>query len=253
MPNESTEQKKLVAHPVWDRTTRWFHWINVLCIIGLSAIGSGILFEDDLGFSPDGIVLMKTVHVYIGYVFALNLVWRIIWAFIGSRYARWKAILPFRSGFTSDLRQYRKGFISGKAPTYLGHNPVGRLMIGLLLALMFTQAVTGLMLASTDLYKLPFGSIMAEWVTAGDAEKLANLKPGSKEFIDQAGYDEMRAFRKPFKVTHEYVFYFLLASIALHVIGNVFAEVKYKQGLISAMFSGQKTLSETPVDEDSKS
>lgn len=252
MPTTDQKEKKLVTYKVWDRTTRWFHWINVLCIVGLAAIGTGILFEDDLGFSKEGIILMKTVHTYIGYVFALNLLWRIIWAFVGNQYARWKAIVPFRSGFMAALHEYRKSFFSDTAPAYLGHNPLGRLMITLLLALMFTQAITGLMLASTDLYKPPFGGIMADWATGGDAEKLAKLEPGSKEFIDQVGYDEMRAFRKPFKVTHEYVFYLLLLSIVLHVIGSVYAEAKHKEGVISAMFSGQKVLSKTPVDKDKK-
>ncbi len=250
MSTEIQTEKKLTAYSVWDRTTRWFHWINVLSIIGLAAIGTGILFEHELGFTKDGVILMKTVHVYIGYVFALNLLWRIVWAFTGNPYARWKAILPFQAGFMSALKQYGKGLSSGKAPAYLGHNPLGRLMISLLLILMLTQAITGLMLASTDLYKLPFGNVMAEWVTGGDAEKLANLKPGSKEFIDQVGYDEMRAFRKPFKVTHKYGYYVLLAAILLHIVGSVFSEVRHKEDVISAMFTGQKILSETPVDRD---
>lgn len=250
MSIDNADVKALAAHRVWDIPTRWFHWINVLCIIGLSAIGTGILYEDELGFSQEGIILMKTVHVYIGYVFVLNLLVRILWAFVGSKHARWAAILPFRSGFFAELRAYSRGFFAGNAPTYAGHDPLGRLMISLLLVLLFTQAATGLILAGTDLYKPPFGGIMAEWVTAGDPEKLANLQPGSKDFIDQAGYDEMRAFRKPVKTIHEYSFYVLLVSIALHIIGSVYSEVKYRHGVISAMFSGQKILSEKPVDLD---
>lgn len=250
MSIDNADVKALAVHRVWDIPTRWFHWINVLCIIGLSAIGTGILYEDELGFSNEGIILMKTVHVYIGYVFVLNLLVRILWAFVGSKHARWAAILPFRSGFFTELRAYSRGFFSGKAPTYAGHDPLGRLMISLLLVLLFTQAATGLVLAGTDLYKPPFGGIMAEWVTAGDAEKLANLKPGSKDFIDQAGYDEMRAFRKPVKTTHEFSFYVLLVAIALHIIGTVYSEVKYRHGVISAMFSGQKTIAGKPVDLD---
>jgi Ni/Fe-hydrogenase 1 B-type cytochrome subunit len=69
-----------VLQPVWDRTTRWFHWINVLCVLVLSAIGTAILYEDALGFSHEGIILLKTVHVYTGYVFTMNLLWRLGWA-----------------------------------------------------------------------------------------------------------------------------------------------------------------------------
>ncbi len=48
---------------------------------------------------------------------------------------------------------------------------------------------------------------IAEWVTNGDADKLANLTPGSKDAVDPVAYDEMRSFRKPFITIHEYSFY----------------------------------------------
>lgn len=239
----------LVAIAVWDRTTRLFHWINVACIIALSVLGLAILNEDAFDLHGEAIILVKTLHVYAGYVFALNLLWRIVWAFAGNAYARWKAILPFRAGYLSALQQYIGGFFSGTAPNFLGHSPPGRLIITLLLMLMIGQATTGLIIAGTDLYKPPFGSIMAEWVTGGDAVKLANLKPGSKEFVDPAGYEAMRAFRKPYKELHEYLFYALMAAIALHVIGVIVAEVQHKQGLVSAMITGQKVFSGTPDDD----
>lgn len=239
-----------VLQPVWDRTTRWFHWINVLCVLVLSAIGTAILYEDALGFSHEGIILLKTVHVYTGYVFTMNLLWRLGWAFVGNAHARWKAILPFRSGYISELCVYMKSFIAGTPPTYLGHNPLGRLMVTLLLVLMLTQAGSGLMLAGTDLYKPPFGGVIAEWVTSGDAERLANLKPGSKDFVDLAAYEEMRTFRKPVKKVHEIGFYILLIAILMHLAGIIITEIRLKQGLISGMFTGQKSLPESVEDKD---
>lgn len=243
-----THSDQRTLYPVWDRTTRWFHWINFLCILVLSAIGTAILYEDELALVPQGIVLLKTVHVYTGYVFVLNLLWRLVWAFIGNPHARWKAIVPFRRGYMGELGAYVRGFFSGNVPTYLGHDPLARPLLVLLLALMVAQGATGLVLAGTDLYKPPFGGIFAEWVTAGDAEKLANLKPGSKEFVDAASYDEMRAFRGPIKETHEFVFYILMITILLHIVGGVVTEIRHKQGIISAMFTGQKSLPEKPVD-----
>jgi Ni/Fe-hydrogenase 1 B-type cytochrome subunit len=83
----------------WDLPTRLFHWINALAVIGLLATGIAILNDDALGFSAEGKVLLKSVHVSFGYVMALNLVWRFVWAFFGNRYARWRAILPGGPGF----------------------------------------------------------------------------------------------------------------------------------------------------------
>ena len=248
MPHHDTRSGKLETYSVWDRTTRVFHWINATSVFVLAMLGLAILYEDELGFSSDGIVLLKTVHVYVGYVFVVNLLWRLAWAFVGSEHARWKAILPFHAGFGAALRHYLRGFASARPVAYLGHDPLGRLMVTLLLLFLTVQAVTGLVLAGTDLYKPPLGATMADWVTGGDVDKLAGLRPGSREFVDPANYEEMRAFRKPVKNTHLYVFYALLIAIGFHVAGAVIAEIKYRNGLISAMFTGAKVFATSPVD-----
>ncbi len=77
-----------LTYSVWDRTTRIFHWVNVLCVLILAVFGLILLNEDAIGFSPEGKILLKTLHVYTGYVFFVNLVWRIVWGFVGGRYAR---------------------------------------------------------------------------------------------------------------------------------------------------------------------
>ena len=41
--------------------------------------------------------VVNSWHVYIGYVFAINLVWRLVWGFMGNRFSRWRAIF-FGSG-----------------------------------------------------------------------------------------------------------------------------------------------------------
>jgi Ni/Fe-hydrogenase 1 B-type cytochrome subunit len=236
------------TYMVWDRTIRWFHWINVLCVICLVGLGLSILNEKLFGVSADGKILLKEFHSYVGYLFAVNLAWRMLWGFLGNAHTRWKAILPFGTGYSNTLRGYIRSLLAGKPPGYLGHNPLGRLMVSLLFLLLLTQAVTGLVLAGTDLYQPPFGGAIAEWVTKGNPEMLANLKPGSKQYVNPAAYDEMRSFRSPIITTHLYTFYLLMVSILLHIVAVVVSEVRERNGLISAMFSGEKVFSETPVD-----
>jgi Ni/Fe-hydrogenase 1 B-type cytochrome subunit len=36
---------ELRSYPVWDAPTRWFHWINALCIVVLTALGLAILYS----------------------------------------------------------------------------------------------------------------------------------------------------------------------------------------------------------------
>ena len=239
----------LKNYHAWDRTVRIFHWINVICIIGLAAVGLVIFNNKILGISDDGKILLKTIHVTIGYVFVLNLGWRFVWAFLGNQYSRWKAIIPFTKEHRASFKTFIEGEKNNKHVFFLGHNPLGRLMVALLFLLLTTQAITGLVLAGTDIYFPPFGQSITEWI-AEDKDKLADIKPYSKVNVNPESYQEMRDFRKPFINTHVYVFYTLLGVIALHIIGVVVSEIREKNGLVSAMFTGTKVSSRSPVDID---
>lgn len=237
------------SYRVWDRNTRVFHWLNVVFVLLLAMLGTIILNGKALGLSPAGAILAKTVHVYVGYAFVLNLAWRLVWAFIGNRYARWHAILPGGSRFGAALREQVRALRYGRSVPYVGHSPLGRVMITILILLLLVQAVTGLVLAGTDLYYPPFGAYFADWVTGGDAQRLALLRPGSSEHVLGDAYDAMRAFRSAFKEVHEYGFFVLLAAILLHAAANILEEWRHATGQISAMFSGVKRLPGKPADE----
>ena len=115
------------AYHAWDASTRWFHWINALAVIGLIATGLVVLNDDALGLSAGGKILLKSIHVSIGYAMGANLLWRFIWAFFGNRYTRWRGILPGGSGYLASLRAYIVSFLSGEPQQYIGHNPVARI------------------------------------------------------------------------------------------------------------------------------
>ena len=243
---------ELKKYKVWDANVRWFHWINLLCVLGLIAVGVVILNGKALGITNDGKILLKSVHVWIGYIFTVNLFWRLVWAFIGGPHARWRAILPGGAGYRNELQAYTLSLKTGQPRQYLGHNPIGRIAVSILLLLLLTQAITGLVLAGTDIFFPPFGAWIAEWIapSGGDPE---TLKPYSKSMYDETAYEAMRAFRKPFATIHYYGFYTLIAFVSLHVLAVVMSELREGNNLISAMFSGKKTLSEEPVDKLEKS
>lgn len=239
----------LQSYSVWDGPTRWFHWINFVCVLGLAVLGTAILYGKELGVTNDGKILLKTVHVWFGFVFAANLGWRVLWGFFGNRQAKWSAILPFRSGYGAALKTYLSGLIRRDGRPYLGHNPVARLMISLFLLLLFVQAVTGLVLAGTDIYYPPFGHWFAAWVAAPGVDP-STLVPYDKTGIDAASWDAMRAFRSPFVTVHYWKFYALLFLIVIHIIGVVVTELREGGGLISAMFTGRKVFGQTPIDDN---
>lgn len=123
-------------------------------------------------------------------------------------------------------------------------------MLALLFFVLTTQMVTGLVLAGTDLYFPPFGHEFAEWATAAgeDHSRLEGLVPGAKEMLDPEGYAAMRRFRAPFIEIHEIGFWVMLLAIFGHVAAVVISEVRERDGLISAMFSGYKVFGTKPKD-----
>ena len=229
---------------VWSRNVRLFHWINVIAITLLICIGLIILNGKLFGVSTDGKILLKTIHVSVGYVFAINLLFRLIIGFIGKAHERWSQILPFNKGFKQELVEFKQQ----KKSAYKGHNPAGKLMVGALLSLMLIQMISGLVIAGTDIYYPPFGQYFAQSI-ATDKQNVEVIKPYSKVNVDEVAYKEMRAIRKPFITAHVYAFYCLIFLIPLHILGVIIAERRERTALVSSMITGYKYL---PKDNSDK-
>jgi len=229
---------------VWSRRIRLFHWTNVIAILLLIIIGVTILNSKAIGVTTDGKVLLKTIHVIVGYIFAINLLFRLIIGFIGKSYERWNKTLPFNKGFKSELIEFKQQ----KQRTYKGHNPAGKIMVFALLTLMSIQMVSGLVIAGTDIYYPPFGSYFAQSI-AVDKGNISSIKPYSKVNVDEKAYKAMREIRKPFITAHVYAFYGLIFLIPLHLLGVIVAERRERDALVSAMFNGYKYLPKAIKDE----
>lgn len=227
---------------VWSSNIRLFHWINVIAITLLIFIGLIILNGKLFGVSTDGKVLLKTIHVVVGYVFAINLLFRLIIGFIGKTHERWSKVLPFRKGFSKELNEFKQHTKSA----YKGHNPAGKLMVFALLSLMLIQLISGLVIAGTDIYFPPFGKYFVQSI-ATDKQNIEVIKPYSKVNVDEVAYKKMRDIRKPFITAHVYAFYCLIFLIPLHIIGVIIAERRERTALVSAMITGYKYL---PNDVD---
>ena len=110
---------------VWDMPVRVFHWI-----LALSFAGAYALSESER---------LRNVHVMLGYTVLGLLAFRLVWGFVGTRYAR------FRSFAYSPLAAVRhlRDELTGRAPRYVGHNPAGSWAIYGLLLLGAATGVTG--------------------------------------------------------------------------------------------------------------
>ena len=239
-----TEQVKV--YKVWDKPTRIFHWVNLALVTLMIFIGFLMLFKGDIGISGlEAKIGLKKLHVWVGYLFAINLIIRLIWGVIGSKRARLSQCLPDLKG----LAKYKAKLASGQSPQYLGHNPMGRLAIFAMMLLLVMIMLTGLVRAGTDIYYPPLGGAISEYIALPGVDGVS-IKP-----YDDTGVDAQKAATlKPFKSLageiHVFSVYLLILMIVLHVAGVIVAELKHQPGLVSAMISGNKRITKPAEDEE---
>ncbi|HYQ72534.1 MAG TPA: cytochrome b/b6 domain-containing protein [Gammaproteobacteria bacterium] len=242
--------KKFRYVEVWDTPTRVFHWVNVLLVILVTFTGFTFMFRDTLGLHGGEIkmALMK-YHTIIGYVFVVNLVGRLLWAFFGNQHARWRAFLPGK-GWRSGIVGYLKDLSAGRPRPYLGHTPPGRVAVTLMLAVLVVLSLTGLIRASTDLYYPPAGSLIAAYIARPGIDP-ATLQPGNVPEANSDRYLQVKSIRGIFGRVHVLATYVLLVLVILHVYAVVITE-RYKGGIVSAMISGRKLLDEAQPPADAE-
>ncbi len=235
-------------YTTWSLSVRWFHWINVLSVIGLILLGLLMIYKKDLGInSLEAKIALKQLHVIIGYVFATNLLIRLIFGFIGPTSARFSAFIPGK-GFISELKSYKQSIKSGHIQQFIGHNPLGKLAITSAFFLLIILSVTGLIRAGTDIYFPPFGSSVTQYLAMEGVEP-ESIKPYQDQGVDLQKKAELKAFKGPIGKIHVYSAYTLMLFIILHVFSVVRAEVKENDPLVSSMISGKKRLSQQALDE----
>jgi len=234
-------------YKAWDLPTRLFHWINFLSVMILSFLGLVMLNKGAMGITgTEASIGLKTVHVLVGYVFAINLLVRLAWAFVGSGRARWSSILPGKN-FAQRLKAYKASVKSGQPQTFVGHTPEGRLSITFMLLLLTVMLVTGVVRAGTDIYYPPLGGIFASQVAA-EGVSPADIKPYDTTGTDPARLEDLKAFKDPFGDIHVYTAYILWVMVLLHIAAVIRLDSTGEGTLISAMFSGRKHLPREPED-----
>ena len=117
---------------IWDVPTRVFHW--------LQALSFGVAYLT--AFSER----MRNYHVALGYILLGLIVFRLLWGFVGTRYARFRSFL-FNP---KQIVAYLLTMVKGKPAHYLGHNPAGSVSVWLLLALGLFIGVTGVLALQDD-------------------------------------------------------------------------------------------------------
>lgn len=111
---------------VWDLPTRIFHWSLAICFTG------AWLTSDS--------ERQHLLHLLFGYSLFGLIAFRVVWGFVGSRYARFS---NFLYGPRATLR-YLAAMAKGRPGHHVGHNPAGAVAIWLLLGLGLATAGVGI-------------------------------------------------------------------------------------------------------------
>ena len=181
-----------VTVEVWDFPIRLFHWTLVLAlVVGYITARLGGSWID--------------WHGRIGLLILGLLVFRLIWGFIGSTYARFTSFFPT----WGRLLAYFKGRWQG-----IGHNPLGALSVLALLALLFLQVGTGLFANDDIAYEGHLFSL-----------------------VDKATSDRMTGW-------HSSVFDVLLLLVGLHIASIIYYRWVKKNDLVKPMVTGKKEVAQ---------
>ena len=185
--NQKLHSKESVA--VWDWSVRVFHWSLPLLLFAL-------------WFTR----LETEKHMIFAQLLMGVLIYRLLWGFIGTPYARFT---HFIYGPRS-IGCYLLRFFQKDKPLYLSHNPLGGIMVLVLMGAVTFQLITGL--------------FIDDWIYPGPLNDL----------VARSTADWMGRW-------HHRFFDVLLVLVGLHVTAILLYKIK-GEGLLLAMLSGKKSL-----------
>lgn len=178
---------------VWDLPVRLFHWLLFISL--LSA-----------WYTSDGERGLIDYHLKIGYFILGLILFRITWGIFGTHYAKFSQFMPTKI----TLQHYLKMSKRDKGYTTVGHNPLGALMVFVMLSLILTQAISGLFM-NDDIF------------TTGPYYESAS-----------------KAVQKVMSLIHHNVFEVILIVSVLHISAIFYYLFAKKINLIVPMITGYK-------------
>ncbi len=195
-PNTSHPEKESQVK-VWDLLVRGFHWSLATSFL------VAYLTEDDY----------LSIHVWAGYTIIALVTIRLIWGFIGTRYARWSDFVKP----PSEVIQYLKDAVNFKAARHIGHNPAGGAMVVALIISLLATTISGLAVYGGQELSGPMASMLS-----GIPESWAHT----------------------LEEIHETLANLTLLLIFLHLAGVAFASIQHHENLVRSMITGFKNIHE---------
>jgi cytochrome b len=178
---------------IWDLPVRIFHWS--LVILFIAAYVTNYLGPSYFNY-----------HLWCGYAVIVLVSFRIIWGLVGTYHARFVNFLrdPFSTA------KYAFSVFRKKDEHHLGHNPLGAVMVIILLVAILVQAITGLF----------------------TNDEIFNLGPLHAYVSDELSLE--------LTSLHRQLFYWILGAIGLHIAAVLLHVFFKRDNIVKAMFTGDK-------------
>lgn len=191
---------------IWDLPTRLVHW--ALAVLVIVSFVSGKIGGNAM-----------TWHMLSGYAILALILFRLLWGFAGSHYARFATFVRGPRQVLAALAALA-AVVRGTTQPHAGHNPLGALSVLALLAVLLLQATTGLF-ANDDIFT---EGPLAKLVSGATSELLTRIH----------GLNE----------------YAILALVALHLAAVAFHHIVKRDNLVGPMITGDKHTVDAPAAAD---
>ena len=224
METALTSQKSVY---VYQLPVRVWHWVMVICVSVLIVTGY-IIGKPWVSVTGEPVHVFymgytRLAHFIAGFTLIIFTVFRLLYALVGNAYSRELLVIPawkksWRAGLWGDIRWY--AFAEKEPAVYMGHNPLAQVGMGSGLFFMIIIMLSGLGLYSEGAVN-PFFRIFhfvpdLMYALGGNSQSLRSL--------------------------HRLGMLMLISFVVVHMYMVIREEIMGRTSLVSAMFSGYRTL-----------
>lgn len=232
-PKSKTELNRYKKVYVWELPVRIFHWVNAFAILTLFTTGLFIAFPivgtTITGEAYYSFVMgwVRYIHFFAAFLFTINLIIRVSWFFWGNRYARSNPLKKeFWTGTFEVLKSYL--FLKNKKKDYIGHNPMAELSYWIFIGLgSILMILTGFFMLFEIIPGTVLGSLFG-WLPKifGNSFSIRSL--------------------------HHLVAWCYIIFTVIHVYMAFREDWLAKNGTISSIFTGYKTINQSQIKDEEK-
>jgi Ni/Fe-hydrogenase 1 B-type cytochrome subunit len=211
---------------VYEAPVRLWHWVNALSLVVLGVTGYfiGSPLPTLPGEASANFLMgyIRFAHFAAGYVFAVGLLGRVYWAFVGNHHASELFTLPvFSRAYWREVLTMVKwyAFIIPRPSRYVGHNPLARA------AMFFGFLVISIFMLITGFALYGEGTQAGSWAHRLFTSWVIPL------------------FGNPQDVHtwHHLGLWAMLIFVTLHVYAAIREDIMGRQSMVSTMISGYRT------------